>query len=257
MEAFKIRMDQINFEISKELSPRDSAAYGRRGRRERMTEHVAHLVDAIRSGVVLPPIALHRGSMAIVDGVNRFIAFRHFAGDEWATFEIGAVWDEDCPDPIADPLGFTLLSAQYNASHGLSLSDPERKSLIQSVMDALGPGGVERAAAALNMTADACRILVPALQRIDDAVSRARSSTAKRGETTRTALPHPHSQSDQVQPREFMAYRTAFRRGLHLIIEAVEQDGYMPHPEDKVTLDLVEQCMSALKSVMLNVKRGA
>lgn len=240
VKAFKIRLDQINFALSLSLSPRFREAYGRD---TRITEHVADMVEFLRAGGTLPPLRLHQGSMAIVDGLNRGLAHKHFAGDLWEASEVDAVWDEQCPDPEASPVGFTLRSAQLNAANGLPLKGAERQEIIRKAYEAGGEPGVEAAARCLGMTVEKARHLLHHFQAVAERLG------LPDGQPPEPRGDHPLTGAEGVQPREFLSVEDRrFVRGLQLMLAAFDE-GWRPAEADKRTARLCQRAMEALEAV--------
>ena len=146
-----VRLDQINIRRSIELSPRDCGTY-QGGRGALITEYVRGLISARQAGVVLPPVRVHRPSMCLADGINRYLAEKQLGADGWESQKIGVVWDADCPDPEANPLAFTLYAAALNATNGLPLNLGERKNLLKRAVETNDESVFHAAAKALCLT---------------------------------------------------------------------------------------------------------
>ncbi len=243
-EYFQVRLDQIDIARSIDLSPRNFAVYGGRGTVP--TEHVARMVDALAAGITLPPIHLCPHTSVIVDGIHRYLAAKHFAGEEWQSTEIAARWDEGCPDPANDPLRFQTRAAQFNGANGLPLNAGERRRLLYRAHQA-GDEALAECAAALSMThAAAVAAIAPML-----ATMRATVADALETHAVGTGAPavghrdEPRDATRQVGPHTWNVPDSRAVRGMQLILAAVA-DGWHPLPEDERASGLCRRTHEAL-----------
>lgn len=82
------------------------------------SHHIGMLADALRAGEHLPPIVIESKTKRIVDGVNRWNAYRKVFGD--------ACEIECDPHDYVDDRALFLDAIQLNTAHGLSLAQCEK-----------------------------------------------------------------------------------------------------------------------------------
>jgi ParB-like chromosome segregation protein Spo0J len=103
------------------------------------TEHIRLLAE---SGAHLPPIVVHRPTMAVIDGVHRVQAALRNGRTEIAA------WLLDCDDNVAFVLG-----VRANITHGLPLSQADRAAAAERIL-ANQPHWSDRAVAAVAGLSD-------------------------------------------------------------------------------------------------------
>lgn len=104
--------------------------------------HVRQMMEAVRSGVVLPPIVADLGSKRVSDGFHRHEVHRRLFGDQ-ADVAVDLV---DYPDEGA----LFEEAIRYNASHGNNLTPFDRARCIERAVELhIDP---DRLASALQMT---------------------------------------------------------------------------------------------------------
>lgn len=83
------------------------------------TQNVSMLVDAIRSGIDLPPITADRTTSKVVDGFHRCAANERLFGEDEALVEVE--WED-----FEDETEMFRVSARVNSNHGKKLSSYDK-----------------------------------------------------------------------------------------------------------------------------------
>lgn len=68
-------------------------------------DHVRCMVNDLVNGDVLPPLVIERKTKTIISGNHRYLAYKHFYGDNWKDAEVGVEW-VDLPSFEEDPVAW-------------------------------------------------------------------------------------------------------------------------------------------------------
>lgn len=92
-------------------------------RREVDSGHVFNLIEAIKSGVTLPPVVIEESTKRIVDGVHRVTAYKEYDG--------GSAKIECIEKTYEDEKAFFLDAVKYNNAHGRHLHRLDRERIVE------------------------------------------------------------------------------------------------------------------------------
>ena len=113
------------------------------------SQHVGYIREAMKSGVVLPPIIVEKKTLRVVDGFHRRKAYLSEYGEGHEIEVVEKTYKNDGE--------LFLDAARYNSGHGCNLSRFDRVHCILRAEE-LGVT-VDQIAAALSITADAAGLL--------------------------------------------------------------------------------------------------